>query len=79
MILVDTGVWVDFFNGADTPHRRTLHRLLEADEDLAISGLFLAEVLQGVLATENGAILLAKDRDFKALGQVLELKFLPVS
>jgi predicted nucleic acid-binding protein len=47
MILVDTSVWIDFFNGADTPHRHELHRLIEQEVDLALTGLVLTEVLQG--------------------------------
>lgn len=47
MILVDTSVWIDFFNGADTPHRHRLRRMIEEEADLALTGLVLAEVLQG--------------------------------
>lgn len=47
MILVDTSVWIDFFNGADTPHRHELHRMIDQEVDLALTGLVLTEVLQG--------------------------------
>ncbi len=47
MILVDTSVWIDFFNGADTPHRHGLHRMIDQEADLALTGLVLTEVLQG--------------------------------
>ena len=33
MVVVDSGVWIDFFNGADTPERATLRRLLHRDRD----------------------------------------------
>ena len=46
MILVDSSVWIDYFNGAATPQTTTLDRLL-GKEPLAIGDLILAEVLQG--------------------------------
>ena len=33
MILVDTSVWIDFLRGTDSPERRTLHRLIDEEED----------------------------------------------
>lgn len=46
MILVDSSVWIDFFNGTPTPQTNTLDTLL-ASEPVAIGDLILAEVLQG--------------------------------
>ena len=46
MILVDTSVWIDYFNGRDTPQTETLDALLGA-EPLGIGDLILTEVLQG--------------------------------
>jgi len=46
LILVDSSVWIDFFNGADSPQTVKLEALLGA-EPLAIGDLILAEVLQG--------------------------------
>jgi predicted nucleic acid-binding protein len=48
MILVDTSVWIDFLNGADSAHRHLLHRLIEDEEDIAIAEIILTEVLQGI-------------------------------
>ncbi|GIV71337.1 type II toxin-antitoxin system VapC family toxin [Caldilinea sp.] len=46
MLLVDSTVWVDYFNGLRTPHTDYLDALL--DQDLILVGdLILAEVLQG--------------------------------
>lgn len=46
MILVDSSVWIDFFNGAQTPESDALDALL--GRDLVVMGdLILAEVLQG--------------------------------
>ena len=46
MILVDTSVWVDYFNGAINPHTDYLDTILGA-EPIGIGDLTLAEVLQG--------------------------------
>lgn len=46
MVLVDTSVWVDFFNGVDTPEVDRLDRLLGTGRIL-IGDLILAEILQG--------------------------------
>jgi len=55
MILVDTSVWIGFFNGVDSPAVRSLAELIEGEEELFISEYILAEVLQGF----------KKDRDFE--------------
>lgn len=46
MILVDSSVWIDYFNGAVTPQTEKLDHLL-GSEPLAIGDLILTEVLQG--------------------------------
>ena len=46
MILVDSSVWVDYFNGAITPATEKLDNLLGL-EPLLVGDLILAEVLQG--------------------------------
>lgn len=47
MILVDSSVWIDYFNGARTPQTGKLDSLLGV-ELLAIGDLILTEVLQGI-------------------------------
>ena len=46
MILVDSSVWIDYFNGAITPQTERLDSL-HGREPLAIGDLILTEVLQG--------------------------------
>ena len=46
MILVDSSVWIDYFNGTVTAQTEVLDRLL-GQEPLAIGDLILTEVLQG--------------------------------
>ncbi len=61
MILADTSVWIDFLNGANTPHRRRLHRLIEEEEDVSITEIILTEILQGIKA----------DKDFQRVKNIL--------
>ncbi len=60
MILVDSSVWVDYFNGVTTPHTEKLDWLL-GEEPLAIGDLILTEVLQGF----------DHERDFRAAQKML--------
>ena len=46
-ILVDTSVWIDFFNGLSSAPRLSLRKLLEAEEEVCISNYILVETLQG--------------------------------
>jgi predicted nucleic acid-binding protein len=46
VILVDSSVWVDYFNGTTTPETDFLDSMLGA-EPIAIGDLILVEVLQG--------------------------------
>ena len=46
MVIVDSTVWVDHFNGTSTVQVRLLHECLGAQE-LGIGDLILCEVLQG--------------------------------
>ena len=48
MLLVDTSVWIDFFAGRDLPHVTTLEQLILDNEDLALCGIILTEILQGI-------------------------------
>jgi predicted nucleic acid-binding protein len=49
MILVDSSVWIDYFNGSDNTQTSKLDELLGV-EFLGIGDLILAEVLQGLRA-----------------------------
>ncbi len=60
MIVVDSSVWIDYFNGVLTPQTEKLDRLL-GTEELAVGDLILTEVLQGFV----------KDKDFHVAKKVL--------
>jgi predicted nucleic acid-binding protein len=61
MILVDTSVWIEFFNGIGATGVRMLEELIEWEEDVCISDYILTEVLQGF----------KRDRDFELAQRVL--------
>ena len=68
MIVVDTSVWVDYFNGASTPHTDFLDHLL-LQERILIGDLILTEVLQGFRS----------DTDFRKARTLLDiLEFSPM-
>jgi len=48
VILVDTSVWIDFFAGRDLPHVDVLEQCILDNEDLALCGIILTEILQGI-------------------------------
>jgi predicted nucleic acid-binding protein len=60
MVLVDTSVWVDYFNGLETPRTERLDQLLGSGR-LLTGDLILAELLQGF----------AKDADYRTARRLL--------
>ncbi len=60
MILVDSSVWIDYFNGTVTSQTEKLDELL-GREPLAIGDLILTEVLQGFV----------EERDFNTARKML--------
>ncbi len=60
MIVVDSSVWVDYFNGRATPETDTLDSLL-GEKQIVIGDLILVEVLQGFLS----------ERDFREARRLL--------
>jgi len=48
VIFVDTSVWIDFFAGRDLRHVAALEQFIRKEEDLALCGIILTEILQGI-------------------------------
>ncbi len=48
MILVDSSVWVDSFKSQSGPAGTALRRMIEEGEPLVLTGIVIAEVLQGL-------------------------------
>ncbi|HEV2990167.1 MAG TPA: PIN domain nuclease [Candidatus Angelobacter sp.] len=48
MILVDTSVWIDFFSSAPTRAGLELRRMIADADPLAITGVIVSEILQGL-------------------------------
>lgn len=53
MIVVDTTVWIDFFEAKGTPFDLHLTDLIQRGEALALTDLVYCEVLQGILDERN--------------------------
>lgn len=60
MVLVESSVWIDFFNGEKKPHVDRLDALL-GERRIVVGDLVLAEVLQGF----------DRDRDFRIARKLL--------
>lgn len=60
MILVDSSVWIDYFNGLDTPQTTALDDTL-GKRTIAIGDLILVEILQGFRS----------DRDYRTARRLL--------
>ncbi len=48
MILVDSSVWIDHFNGFDSTERVKLTELLKTGTFICITGIIVSEVLSGI-------------------------------
>jgi predicted nucleic acid-binding protein len=69
VILVDTSVWIDYFNGRITPETATLDKLLSSDE-IIIGDIILAEVLQGFRSDHDFEKALEALRRFKQVSML---------
>ena len=47
-VLIDTSVWIDFFNGLENPKTKLVKEYLEMEYIIFICPLILQEVLQGI-------------------------------
>lgn len=47
-VLVDSSVWVDFFNGYVSPERNALADLLDSPHEICTCGVVVSEVFQGL-------------------------------
>lgn len=59
MIVVDTSVWIDVLNGADSPGARACTELIERGDPVALTDIVLTEILQG-LRSESEARLVER-------------------
>lgn len=53
MVLVDTSVWIDFFQAPDSPAAETLAKMIVGHNQVVLCGVVLQEVLQGIRGTRN--------------------------
>ena len=48
MILVDTSVWIDFFDYPNSLYAKELAHLIDKDEELCLTQVNVTEILQGI-------------------------------
>jgi hypothetical protein len=76
MIIIDSSVWIDYFNGTEIPETNKLDQLLGV-EAIAIGDLILTEVLQGFRSDteyQTAKELLTSLTIFEMLGLEIALK-----
>jgi len=61
VILVDTSVWIDYFNGVENRQTDTLYRIL-SEQSVLMGDIILTEILQGF----------DKDKDYRLAKQALD-------
>lgn len=66
MIVVDSSVWIDFFNGKATPRTKTLLSLM-GNEPLLVGDVILCEVLQGARTETHARVLEEELRKFEVV------------
>lgn len=53
MVLVDTSVWIDFFQSPESPAATTLTALIKGHNRVVLCGIVLQEILQGIRERKN--------------------------
>jgi predicted nucleic acid-binding protein len=69
-VLVDTSVWVDFFNGHPSSEADALARLIEEEADVLTCGVVVAEVLQGIRRSKSLTMIESQFKDMQWLTPV---------
>lgn len=60
MVLIDTSVWIDFFQASESSHALALESLIRNNNRAIICGIILQEILQGI--RDDRSYSHAKDR-----------------
>ena len=53
MMLIDTSVWIDHFNGHASPEAARLRKAITDHEEIALCGIVLTEILLGLRSNEQ--------------------------
>ena len=66
-VLVDTSAWVEFLNGARSPHADAVEALLRGDDEPCTCGIVVTEVFQGLRKDATRAAIERSFRDMSFL------------
>ena len=69
LIVVDSSVWIDFFNGRETPQTGKLLSLM-GNEPLVVGDLILCEILQGARTESHARTLEVELRKFEMVAML---------
>lgn len=75
ILLVDTSVWIDFFAGRDTQQTRIFKDVVREGADVALTGVILTEILQGVPSDSRFAALRKDLSTFRMLHPASEAAY----
>ena len=67
MIVVDTSVWIDVINETDTPAASACVDLIESGQSVALTGVILTEILQGIRSESEAEVVAERFRAFPIL------------
>jgi predicted nucleic acid-binding protein len=48
MVVIDTSVWIDYFNGNENEKTKILEYIMESDRQIIMPGIIYVEILQGI-------------------------------
>lgn len=48
MVIVDTSIWIDFFQNPESTYQKRLENLIRDKNQAAVCGIILQEILQGI-------------------------------
>ena len=63
MLIIDTSVWIDFFQNPESAYQETLEGLIRDNNRAVICGIILQEILQGI--KDNQSYEITKQRLIK--------------
>jgi predicted nucleic acid-binding protein len=66
-IVVDTSVWIDFFNGQVNEQTTKLKQLIKDDEEIVLIPVIIQEILQGIRQENQFKLVISLLKGFPVL------------
>lgn len=68
MVLVDTSIWIDYFQKPSTPEAKELVNLIQPVNQAILCGIVIQEILQGIRDEESYALTKERLQSFPLIG-----------